>query len=352
MVMPFAAAALLSLALSAALARWLRRASVVDVDSGVSLLGGVAVATAMAMAALLSWWQPLPPGAAVPDGRFGWLAVAASMVFALGFADDLFDLSPALKVAVEALAAGLVVGAGYGFVAVTNPLTGGHFELGVVAPLASLAWIVLVTNAFNLIDGLDGLAAGVGLIAALTLIGVAWLEGRADTMVAWSIVAGALAGFLVFNFPPASIMLGDSGSLLLGFAVSVLAMQSLQKGATAVVLSVPILTLGLPLGDTGYAVVRRWLSRGAAAVVHGDRDHLHHRLLRAGLSKRGAVLVLYSACFAFSLLAFVAVIARGPLEAVLVGVAALLVFVSTRFLERRQRSAGASATGEQRPAPP
>jgi UDP-GlcNAc:undecaprenyl-phosphate GlcNAc-1-phosphate transferase len=259
-------------------------------------------------------------------------------MLALGVVDDVRGVGPFAKLAVQSSVAGLVLAGGYGFGAITNPLTGGDIDLGVLAPFATLLWIVAITNSFNLIDGLDGLAAGVALIAALTLLGVAALEQRYDALLLWATLAGCLAGFLAFNFPPASIFLGDSGSLFLGFAIAVLSVQSLQKGAAAVVVAVPLLTLGLPIADASYAVVRRWLVSGVAAIVRADRDHIHHRLLRSGFTTRGAVLFLYGCCAAFSVFAFLTVLARGPFKSVLVASAAVGAFLATRHLDRRSRA--------------
>jgi len=306
-------------------------------ERDVPLLGGLAIGAAFSCTWLFGRFVfPQLFEVALADRYDGsaWLVAAASVVFLLGVVDDGIELGPAVKLAVQVTAASAVAVAGFGFEAITNPLSGGTIELGPIGPLLTIAWIVGVTNAFNLIDGLDGLAAGVGLIAAITLIGVAAMEGRSDAVLIWAILGGCLLGFLPYNFPPASIFLGDSGSLLIGFSMAVLSIQSLQKGATAVVLTVPVLALGLPLSDAAHALSRRWLGAGVTAVVRADRDHIHHRLMRTGISIRTAVLVLYASCLVFSALAFMAVVARGPLEALLVAVAGVAVFAATRWLGR------------------
>ncbi len=346
-------AALLAFVLVPAVVRVALRFSIVDQPGGhhgngrsVPVLGGVAVALSFVTTLGVGVWLDrglLPPllqhGAGV-----GWIGAGAALVLMLGIVDDIRPVSPLTKLLVQLAAAALVLAAGYGFSAITNPFTGGYIKLGFLGSIATVVWIVLITNAFNLIDGLDGLAAGVALIATLTLLGVAAIEGRADAVVLWTVLAGALVGFLPHNFPPARIFLGDSGSLFLGFLIAVLSVQSLQKGATAVVLSVPILTLGLPLSDAAYAVVRRWLLSGASAVVRADRGHIHHRLVGSGFSDRTAVLVLYACCAGFSILAFLAVLARGPLEAALVAIAAGTAFLATRLLDRKVRGADTDPT--------
>lgn len=323
--------------------RWL---SIVDRPGGhhgggraIPVLGGMAVALSFVTTLVGAGWlvpDQIEPLLAHGSG-LAWTAGASALVLALGIVDDVVPVGALAKLIVQIGAAALVLAGGYGFTAITNPFTGGYIVLGTLGAVATVVWIVLITNAFNLIDGLDGLATGVALIATLTLLGVALMEGRSDAVILWVVLAGALAGFLPHNFPNASIFLGDSGSLFIGFLIAVLSVQSLQKGATTVVLSVPILTLGVPLSDAAYAVFRRWSFADAAAVLRADRDHIHHRLIGSGFSERASVLLLYACCVLFSLLAFLAVIARGPLEAMLVAVAAGAAFLATRLLDRRAR---------------
>lgn len=352
-------ATLVCLLVTPAIGGLARRLSLVDAPRGrhghareVPLLGGVAIAIGFASTLwLANLFDPvlLQPLLDRHGDGLWWLAISAALVLGLGAVDDVFEVSAPAKLAVQSIAASIVVIAGYGFVSITNPFTGGYIALGVLGPLVTLVWIVVITNAFNLIDGLDGLAAGVALIASLTLIGIALLEGRADAVLVWAVLGGCLLGFLPYNFPPASIFLGDSGSLLLGFAMAVLSIQSLQKGATTVVLAVPVLALGLPISDAAYAVMRRWLVSGVAAIMRADREHIHHRLVRTGISDRTALLVLYASCLVFSGLAFMAVVARGPLEAVLVALAAIATFAATRLLDqrvRRREAADGRRTGQ------
>src|SRR4029079_14963798 len=176
----------------------------------------------------------------------------------------------------------------------------------VFAPLVTVVWIVSITNAFNLIDGLDGLETGVAVLASATLLAISLSEGRADAACLWATLGGALVGFLRYNFNPASIFLGDSGSLLLGYLFAVLSIQSLQKGAAAVVVVAPLLALGLPIMEVVLTFLRRTLESGLGSVVRGDREHIHDRLVARGMTHRGAVLTLYVVCAAFGGLAFLA----------------------------------------------
>ena len=234
------------------------------------------------------------------------------------------------KLAWQIAAAALVVAGGYGVDGVDNPLTGSFTSLGTFGAVASVLWIVLVTNALNLIDGLDGLAAGVALIAALTLFAVSLVEARLGAACLWAILGGALAGFLRYNFSPASIFLGDSGSMLLGFLLAVLSLKSVEKSALAVVLTVPILALGFPIIEVALSMVRRTLATGVASIPRGDREHIHDRLLERGVSQRRTVLILYAVGATFGALAFLALVVRGPANAFIVGIGAVLIWVGIR----------------------
>jgi UDP-GlcNAc:undecaprenyl-phosphate GlcNAc-1-phosphate transferase len=264
-----------------------------------------------------------------------WLLGGVLLIVITGSVDDVRGLPPLVKLGLQILAAGLALAGGYGLRGVTNPFGGGFIEFGAVGALLTLAWIVTITNAFNLIDGLDGLAAGVALIASTTLFAVSLAQGRTDAACLWATIAGALAGFLRYNFNPASIFLGDSGSLLLGYLLGVLSIQSLQKGATAVIVLVPMLALGLPLMEVVLTLLRRTFFSGVSSIFHADREHIHHRLMGQGMTHRRAVLTLYAVCVAFSALAFAAVAAQGFGRAAVVAVAAVAMYAGIKALGYR-----------------
>jgi UDP-GlcNAc:undecaprenyl-phosphate GlcNAc-1-phosphate transferase len=328
-----------------------RRLGAVDEPGGrrahrgrIPRLGGVAVGGGVAIALVAGAGLGVPVLTLPADQgwRLDWLAVASLVIAAVGVADDVVGLRVSQKLAGQLAAAALAVGAGFAVRLVTHPLTGDTLDLGLVGLMVSLVWIVGVTNAVNLIDGLDGLASGVACIACLTLVVISLLEARTGAALLGACLAGALVGFLVFNLPPASIFLGDSGSLLVGFWLSVLSLQALQKTSTMVLIVASLLALGLPLADTMLAIVRRATAAGPAAVFRPDREHIHHRLLRTGRSPRAVLAVLYAACAAGGVLAFVAVMLRGPLNAVVVALAAVATWMAVRRLGRRlERSAAA-----------
>jgi UDP-GlcNAc:undecaprenyl-phosphate/decaprenyl-phosphate GlcNAc-1-phosphate transferase len=311
----------------------------------VPRLGGLALVVAALGAPMLVEVAGFPVRATLGahGWRLGWLLAGIAVIVGAGVVDDVRGLAPVPKLLLQVVAAALALAGGYGLQGVTNPFTGSYVAFGVLGTAAlTVLWIVLVTNALNLIDGLDGLASGVALIASVTLLIVALSEGRADAAIWWATLIGALGGFLCYNFNPASIFLGDTGSLLLGYLLSVLSIQSLQKGAAAVVILVPILALGVPIIDTLLALLRRSLRSGLGSIFRADRGHVHDRLLESGMSHRGAVLALYGACVALSALAFLAVAVQGVGNAVVVGLGALGSWIGIRSLRYDVRARAAA----------
>ena len=225
-----------------------------------------------------------------------WKYVAVSMfIVAVGYVDDKFSLKPLHKLAGQVVAALLVwAWIGLGFSRVWPALPAG------VDCVLTVLWVVGAINAFNLIDGLDGLASGLALIAMIGMAGSHVFLGNAPAMVFYLTMAGALLGFLVYNYNPASVFLGDSGSMFIGFVVATLPLVHPEPGSFLVSIGVPLLAMGVPIFDTSLAIIRRTLRRFLAAddasgeVMHADVDHLHHRILRSvGFSQRKAAWVLY-----------------------------------------------------------
>ena len=217
--------------------------------------------------------------------------IGGSLVIAgLGVYDDLRGAGARLKFAVQFGAAALMYAVGFRIDQVAIPF-GPVVQLGPLGPFLTLFWIVGVINALNLIDGLDGLAGGVAFVAAAVTFVQAALHGDPLMLLFTGALAGAVLGFLVYNFNPASIFMGDTGSMFLGFVLAVSAIQTNQKSSACVALAVPIVLLGVPICDTLLAIGRR-AARGAP-LFSADRDHIHHRLLALGLSQREAVLAIY-----------------------------------------------------------
>jgi UDP-GlcNAc:undecaprenyl-phosphate GlcNAc-1-phosphate transferase len=258
-------------------------------------MGGLAIFMAFVASALL--WGRAP----VPE-TWGVLLGGLAMVL-LGTIDDFKTLSPRLKLFGQVVIAVLVVlyfDLRISFV--TNPLTGGYILLGAWGIPLTVLWMVAMVNVMNLVDGLDGLAAGISTIASLTLLMVAFKAGQAHVMILAAALAGSTLGFLPYNFNPAKIFMGDSGAMFLGFTLAAVAVEGTLKSAATLALAVPVLTLGLPIFDTAFAIVRR-VANGRS-ISEADRGHLHHRLLERGLTQRRACLVMYSisACLSGSAL--------------------------------------------------
>jgi UDP-GlcNAc:undecaprenyl-phosphate GlcNAc-1-phosphate transferase len=219
--------------------------------------------------------------------------VGGLLLCAVGAVDDVRGLRATYKLAAQVLVATLAYVCGYRIEAVALPF-GGVMWMGAFALPVTVTWIVGITNALNLIDGLDGLAAGVAFFAALTSFIIAYLSGSVFVALLMAALMGVLIGFLFFNFNPARIFMGDSGSYFLGYvlATTSLAGSLQQKASTAVSLLVPMIALGLPIFDTLFSMLRRILER--RSVFSPDRGHIHHRLLDLGLTHRRAVMVLYA----------------------------------------------------------
>lgn len=229
------------------------------------------------------------------------LLICCGLIFALGLMDDRFNLSAKKKFIVQILIATYFAINVHSIQFINLPFAEEHLQLGIFAVPFTVLWIVGITNAFNLIDGLDGLASGVAAISSLTFFIVSLSIG--NTLVAFLslMLSGALFGFLFFNSHPAKIFLGDSGSLFIGFFMSALSVLELKQVAVTSFIT-PILIFFIPISDTLYAMVRRKLKK--QPIFQPDKFHLHHCLLQMGFSHRVTVWIIYSFCFFFAIGAF------------------------------------------------
>ncbi|MGO0123578.1 glycosyltransferase family 4 protein [Desulfothermobacter acidiphilus] len=255
------------------------------------------------------------------------LLLGASVVFLLGLADDMRGVNPWVKLLGQILAATIAAGGGVLFASIGHPLNEGQmFPLHGWAFPVTIFWFVAVTNAVNLIDGLDGLAAGVGSVAGLTLAAAAALAGNPEGVAPALIISVCLLAFLPFNFNPARIFLGDCGSMFTGFFLAGASVLGVAKTATAVIILVPLVILGIPLFDTLFAILRRVHSR--QHIFRPDREHLHHRLLVIGFSHRGAVLFIYALSALLGLTAVWLTQLTFPQGLLLLGGVAALLFLA------------------------
>jgi len=308
----------------------------------IPTLGGLAFAVAVLGVAWLSRWFSAPAASLDPRPLLG-LTLASIPVLMLGVVDDTRGVPPLTKLVIQACAALVLALFGFGIPLLSSP-AGGTLASGALNLPLTVLWVLAVINAINLIDGMDGLAAGVVLIAAGTL----WWVGRqhADFYVMFlcALLVGATAGFLRWNFPPARVFMGDTGSHFLGLVLAAASLLENRKGTAALTLLFPLVALAVPLLDSVLAFFRRLL-RGQP-VFGADVGHVHHRLLRLGLSPRSALLVLWALCALCG--AAAALLSTMPRTTAMVATAALAVILFVAFeaigvMDRRRQARSAAA---------
>lgn len=231
------------------------------------------------------------------------IIIGGTLILISGIIDDMKGLSPKAKLAFQVIAAVVLIYGDVKIDAVTNPFGGPGSVLvldGFSIPL-TIFWVVGITNTLNLIDGLDGLAAGVTMISSLSFLFVANRFNYLPIMIMSAIVAGSCLGFLPYNFKPAKIFMGDTGALFLGFILAALSIEGVMKSVATIAVIVPIIILGVPIFDTTFAIFRRLLN--GKSIAEADKGHLHHRLLQRGFSQRNTVLILYTISAAFGICA-------------------------------------------------
>ena len=296
-------------------------------------MGGVGVFAGMILAMLvvsygidyLGWQREF-------DIYFGshirpyWYVFSLGIMFATGVVDDKFHLSPVQKIVGQTLAASVATFSGLRLSEVVIPF-GGILDLGPLAYPATIVFLVAYTNMFNLIDGLDGLAPGIAHISSFTMFVVAAMAGRMDAAMQSMILCGATLGFLVYNFHPASIFLGDSGSLLIGFTMGCISLMSVSRMAGLTTILVPLVIAGIPIIDTLSAIIRR--KKANVSIGQADRGHLHHRLMEEGYNQKQAVLFVYAwtafLCLGAVTMTQIELIPRIGVFIVLVGMSVLMV---------------------------
>ena len=220
---------------------------------------------------------------------FGIL-LGGTLIVALGVADDVYQLPAKVKLLGQIAAACVLVIFDIRIEWVNNPL-GGYFYLDMLSIPFTIFWVISFTNVVNLIDGLDGLAAGVSAIASLTVILVAVQMGYFHIAILTAALAGAIIGFIRYNFNPATIFMGDTGSMFIGYMLAAISVYGAVKTAATIALIVPAIALGLPILDTAFAIMRRYVN--GRPIFQPDKGHLHHRLLATGMSHKETVLFMY-----------------------------------------------------------
>jgi UDP-GlcNAc:undecaprenyl-phosphate/decaprenyl-phosphate GlcNAc-1-phosphate transferase len=250
--------------------------------------------------------------------------VPGTLIFLLGLYDDIHSIGPYTKFAVQGVAAIMLFAGGLRILDLPVVFGARHLPWYIGLPITVL-WVIGITNAFNLIDGLDGLAAGSALFSTFVVFVAAISNGSSLVSLLAIALAGAILGFLRFNFNPATIFLGDSGSLFIGFILSALALEGAQKAPTVIAVAIPVVSFGLPILETTLSVLRRLIS--GQSVFKADRDHIHHKLLQNGMSPRQVVIALYAVSALFALLSlFLLWPGRDTLGLVLVVIGACVWF--------------------------
>ena len=268
---------------------------------GLAVFAGIIVACAVQILGTWFWgW----PSALVSHPsltlNYYLLALSFLVVVATGAADDIISLSPRVKFAGQLVAAGIAAAGGLTIGSIAHPFVPGEYlQLGWLAYPITVIYLVAFTNIINLIDGLDGLATGISAIAGLTMFSFAILSGRGDAAALSIALFGACLAFLRYNFHPASIFLGDSGSLLLGFALGTISLLSVSRTAALTSLLIPLIVAGVPILDTLAAIIRR--KRAHVSIGQADKGHIHHRLIQEGYDQRQAVLLIYAWCILLSI---------------------------------------------------
>jgi len=265
-------------------------------------LGGIAIVFSFLLAtgvALVAARLFHPVGASFSLHPLVTILPPAILIFLLGVYDDIRTAGPYFKFFVQAVAGAMLFGGGLRILDIPLLFGAHQFSWMVGLPL-TIFWVIAITNAFNLIDGLDGLAAGSALFSTLVMFVVAILGNSSLLSLITLALAGAVLGFLRYNFNPATIFLGDCGSLFMGFMLSALSLYGAQKAPTIIAVAIPLVSFGLPILETSLSVLRRLIS--GRPVFTADREHIHHKLLEHGWSHRQVVIILYGVSAVFAML--------------------------------------------------
>lgn len=267
----------------------------------------------------------------VIDMKMVGILIGASLLVLLGIIDDIKPIRALYKLIVQLIAAVIPVSLGLKIAFLTNiNIFSGEasLNLGFLAIPITIIWIVGLTNALNLIDGLDGLAAGVTTISAICLMIVALFNNRYEMILPLAALAGATIGFLPYNLNPAKVFMGDTGALFLGYILATLSIDGFFKSYAAITFIIPLIVLGLPLFDTSFAIIRRAVNK--KPIMSPDRSHLHHRLVDAGFTQRQTVGILCAISGLLSLAAIV-LITKGFNRMLLMLVASTAFYYGGKF---------------------
>ena len=291
----------------------------------VSRLGGGALIAALSSGMLVA----LQTGG-IEWSRWWPILLCNALIFGVGFLDDLKPLGARTKLVGQVGTAIILFAMGVSIDMLSNPFGEGTINLGWWSLPLTVLWLVAIPNIVNLIDGMDGLATGFGMFICLTLAMVGHFSLQQDVVYVSLIMAGALGGFLIFNFPPARIFLGDGGAYLVGFFIASTALLTSNKGSIIAALLVMMVALGVPILDTLFAILRRAV-RGVP-IFKADAEHIHHRLIVLGYTKGQALIAMYAVCVALSLVGISILLTKGLALPVIGAVLFLLAMAAARYL--------------------
>lgn len=301
-IIPFFVAVFISLLMTPLVRKFAIRIGAIDIpkderrvhNKPIPLIGGLAIYLGVVLSSLM--FLPINKSLIA-------IIVGGSIILLSGIIDDLKGLSPRGKIVFQLLAAFVLILGDVKVDFITNPFSSNDslLYLNWFSIPVTLFWVIGITNTLNLIDGLDGLAGGVAMISSISLMLVAAKFGYTDIIILSAITAGACLGFLKFNFNPASIFMGDTGALFLGFMLAAISIEGVMKSVATIAVIVPILILGVPIFDTTFAIFRRVLN--GKSIAAADKGHLHHRLLNRGFSQKKTVLILYGISAVFGIIA-------------------------------------------------
>jgi UDP-GlcNAc:undecaprenyl-phosphate GlcNAc-1-phosphate transferase len=315
--------------------------------SAIPRLGGLAIyaSIVLALSTLPLVSNALTESLRTQTAELFIALVPATLVLLLGVYDDLWGANAVVKFVSLGLIASLFYAMGGRIETLAVPFITGFHLPPIIGFLLTVFWLVGISNAFNLIDGMDGLATGAALFSSIVMLLIFLAGGNPLMIVVTLVLCGALIGFLRYNFNPASIFLGDSGALFVGFLLAALSVISAQKSTTAVAVITPLLAFGLPVVDTGVTMARRLIS--GRPIFQGDGEHIHHMLLARGWSQRRVVLILYAVCAVFGLFAALSAQTSSPVSGLVLFVITAAVIVAVghlRYHEVDELRAGVKRT--------
>lgn len=285
---------------------------------------GIAIGTLLAPAILLVTTKAPEWKEALSGRSIMFVVIGGGLAISLlGLIDDVWGLKARWKFLFQVAIATIAWYFGFSIEAIFTPF--GTFSFGILSLPVTVFWIVAIINAFNLIDGIDGLSSGVAFFASLTMFILSIHNGHAFAAIFSASMAGAVVGFLLFNFNPAKIFMGDSGSMFLGYMLAIISVQGGNKGNTIISILVPIIAMGLPILDTGMAIIRRFFRN--QPLFQADKQHIHHILLNRGWTQRKVVIFLYGITVIFTGLALITIFLKDSEVFLIVTVFSIIVFV-------------------------